>query len=115
MYKGFEKIVLIYFCVGLAWIYLSDKLVLFLFSDSELLSMELVNTIKGFSFIGVTTLMLYQLIKSYFKALKKSEEQYREIFDANPHPMWIFNPKTLKFLKVNQAAINKYGYNREEF
>ena len=29
--------------------------------------------------------------------------------------MWVFDLKTLAFLDVNQAAIQKYGYSREEF
>ena len=29
--------------------------------------------------------------------------------------MWIFDVETLSFLEVNQAAIVKYGYTREEF
>lgn len=29
--------------------------------------------------------------------------------------MWVYDLKTLKFLAVNQAAIEKYGYTREEF
>jgi PAS domain S-box-containing protein/putative nucleotidyltransferase with HDIG domain len=37
------------------------------------------------------------------------------LFDINPHPMWIYELKTLVFLDVNQAAIAKYGYSREEF
>jgi PAS domain S-box-containing protein len=48
-------------------------------------------------------------------ALRKSEEQYRLLFDHNPLPMWVFDRKTLSFLAVNEAAISHYGYSREEF
>ncbi len=41
--------------------------------------------------------------------------EYKRHFDNGPLPMWIFNEKTLKYLVVNQAAIAKYGYNKEEF
>ncbi len=47
--------------------------------------------------------------------LKKSEERYRYLFQNNPHPMWIYDRKTLAFLDVNEAAIAKYGYSRQEF
>lgn len=30
-------------------------------------------------------------------------------------PMWIFDTETLAFLEVNDAAIRRYGYTREEF
>ncbi|HEU0291761.1 MAG TPA: PAS domain S-box protein [Anaerolineales bacterium] len=48
-------------------------------------------------------------------ALRESEEKYRLLFESNPLPMWIYDLKTLRFLKVNDAAINHYGYSAEEF
>jgi PAS domain S-box-containing protein len=47
--------------------------------------------------------------------LRDSEARYRLLFDSNPNPMWVFDLDTLEFLVVNQAAINHYGYSREEF
>ncbi|MDD4491969.1 MAG: PAS domain S-box protein [Bacteroidales bacterium] len=47
--------------------------------------------------------------------LIKSEEQYKYLFENNPHPMWIYDVKTLSFLMVNNTAINSYGYSGEEF
>jgi PAS domain S-box-containing protein len=49
------------------------------------------------------------------KALEDSEQRYRLLFDIHPHPMWVVENKTLRFLAVNQAAVNHYGYSREEF
>ncbi len=48
-------------------------------------------------------------------SLRKSEEQYRYLFENNPHPMWAYDVETLAFLAVNDAAVDKYGYAREEF
>jgi PAS domain S-box-containing protein len=47
--------------------------------------------------------------------LRSSEKQYRLLFQSNPNPMWVFDLETLKFLEVNEAAIQHYGYSREEF
>ena len=44
-----------------------------------------------------------------------SEARYRELFESNPQPMWVFDVQTLAFLAVNDAAINQYGYSRDEF
>src|SRR5258705_3959908 len=49
------------------------------------------------------------------EALKASESRYRELFESNPLPMWVYDLETLAFLQVNAAAINHYGYSREEF
>lgn len=47
--------------------------------------------------------------------LRASEERYRLMFESNPNPMWFYDPDTLAFLEVNQAAIAHYGYSRSEF
>jgi len=49
------------------------------------------------------------------EALQKSEEHYRLLFEANPHPMWVYDLETLAFLAVNEAAVQHYGYSRKEF
>jgi PAS domain S-box-containing protein len=48
-------------------------------------------------------------------AFAQKEEAYSLLFEQNPLPMWVFDRRTLAFLCVNQAAIEHYGYSREEF
>jgi PAS domain S-box-containing protein len=47
--------------------------------------------------------------------LQDSEERHRKLFDNNPHPTWVFDRETLRFLSVNAAAVRKYGYSSDEF
>ena len=47
--------------------------------------------------------------------LRESDERHRKLFDNNPHPTWVFDRETLRFLAVNTAAVRKYGYSRDEF
>src|SRR5207245_9127156 len=47
--------------------------------------------------------------------LKDSETRYRLLFESNPEAMWVYDPETLRFLAVNEAAVRHYGYSREEF
>ncbi|HYT00570.1 MAG TPA: PAS domain S-box protein [Thermoplasmata archaeon] len=49
------------------------------------------------------------------EALQTSVERYRPLFEANPNPMWVFDPTSLRFLAVNEAAVRQYGYTRDEF
>jgi PAS domain S-box-containing protein len=49
------------------------------------------------------------------QAMRESEEQYRLLFQSNPHAMWVYDLETLRFLAVNDAALAQYGYSREEF
>jgi len=47
--------------------------------------------------------------------LRESEERYRELFNNNPMPMWVFDADSLCFLEANSAAIQHYGYGQDEF
>lgn len=49
------------------------------------------------------------------EAQQESEMRYRLLFASNPIPMWVYDVETLRFLEVNDAAIYRYGYSREEF
>ena len=49
------------------------------------------------------------------EALQESEARYRALFEANPHPMWVYDLETLAFLTVNDAAVAHYGFCRDEF
>jgi PAS domain S-box-containing protein len=40
---------------------------------------------------------------------------HRAFFENNPMPMWIHDADSQRFIGVNRAALEKYGYSREEF
>lgn len=44
-----------------------------------------------------------------------SERKYRMLFEENPLPLWIYDPQTLEYHDVNDAAVRQYGYSRKEF
>ncbi len=48
-------------------------------------------------------------------ALARAEERFRTLFAHAPIPIWIYDATTLRFLDVNEAALELYGYTREEF
>jgi PAS domain S-box-containing protein len=54
-------------------------------------------------------------IKQARELLQESEEKYRLIFSKNPMPMWVYESNTFCFLAVNDAALEHYGYTRDEF
>ena len=47
-------------------------------------------------------------------ALRESEERYRLLFDATPLPIFVFDSESFRYVAVNDAALEKYGYSREE-
>jgi PAS domain S-box-containing protein len=51
----------------------------------------------------------------YTQALAASQHRYQQLFDSTPLPMWVYDRESLAFLEVNEAAVEHYGYSREEF
>ncbi|HSI74317.1 MAG TPA: PAS domain S-box protein [Lunatimonas sp.] len=47
--------------------------------------------------------------------LMDSEKRYRDLFHLSPIPMYLYCCDNYNFLDVNRAAINHYGYSKEEF
>ena len=72
---------------------------------------ELWNVPKFFVAFG----MIMTMLEEEFLAVGRATEHYRLLFAANPHPMWVHDPETLRILEVNEAAVTHYGYPREQF
>jgi PAS domain S-box-containing protein len=65
---------------------------------------------------GVVTVALdISALKTAEVALRRSEERYRQLFRAIPHPVFVYDTGTNQIVSVNEAAIRKYGYSRDEF
>ncbi|RPD88303.1 bifunctional diguanylate cyclase/phosphodiesterase [Luteimonas sp. 100069] len=43
-----------------------------------------------------------------------AEQQFRHLFERNPLPSWVYDLEDLRFLAVNEAAVDTYGYSRED-
>lgn len=46
---------------------------------------------------------------------KNAAESFRLLFESNPVPMWVVERSDLRFLDVNEAAVEHYGYSRDQF
>lgn len=57
------------------------------------------------------------LQKSIWRAIIRNREPdgFMKLFDENPVPMYIYDQSTYRFLAVNKAALQQYGYTLEEF
>ena len=69
----------------------------------------------------LTPAILYKTIiysiqrRKFTDQIQRSEKRYSDLFQLSPLPMWVFDLETLAFLNINKAAINHYGYSKEEF
>ncbi|MFZ0272465.1 MAG: EAL domain-containing protein [Acidobacteriaceae bacterium] len=72
---------------------------------------EMWNVPKYFVAFG----MILTLLEEQKRQADARSQEYRVLFENNPHPMWIFDTETLQFLAVNDSAVARYGYTPEEF
>ncbi len=47
--------------------------------------------------------------------LRQSEENYRLLFERHPAPMFVYGPASFRFLAVNEAMVEAYGWTEDEF
>jgi two-component system cell cycle sensor histidine kinase/response regulator CckA len=47
-------------------------------------------------------------------AAQLSERHYRLLFEGSPHPRWVCDAETSRFLVLNDAVVQVYGYSRDE-
>jgi PAS domain S-box-containing protein len=64
---------------------------------------------------GARSYFTHQQERQAARAMIEAEKKFRILFQDNPQPTCLYDPSTGRFLEVNRAAIEKYGYTREEF
>ena len=106
------RIALTYSVFGAAWIFITDWMASG--GGFRLFPFEL-QTAKGLLYIAITASLVYGLVRVLVRGMDRERRWYRELFDKNPEPMWVYDLDTLRFLAVNDAAVRHYGYSREEF
>lgn len=47
--------------------------------------------------------------------LKESEKRYSDLFHLSPQPMCLYEHGTFRFIKINKAALEQFGYSETEF
>jgi PAS domain S-box-containing protein len=53
--------------------------------------------------------------KKVEEALHRSEEEYRQVVSTSTDSIMVFDATTKNFVDVNEAAVELYGYSKEEF
>lgn len=110
------RVAIFYIALAGIWILFSDRLLAAWISDPQQLTRW--QSIKGGLFVLVMALLLYleraQAIRANQQSLAYAS-QNSAFFDYAPNPIWVVDLATLRFLAVNQAAEDLYGYTRQEF
>ncbi|MBN6150120.1 PAS domain S-box protein [Xanthomonas sp. AmX2] len=118
--RGIWQIALLYLLLGLLWTLGTDLMLAQLVTDARTLAvLQLVN---GVLFLLLTAVALYCLLRPLVRGtvqahdrLAMSEAGYREMFEANPSPMLVYDLERLQIIDVNPAAVTFFGWTRDEF
>ena len=73
------RITLLYLLIGGLWIIFSDKFLLTLTSDQEILTK--LQTYKGWFYVATTSVLLFLLLKSHLIKLRRAEEEAKKSND----------------------------------
>jgi PAS domain S-box-containing protein len=109
------KIPVGFLIVGILWALFSHSLLASLDKYFNAGGREIIRSLNHLGFVAIAAIVLYFQIKKQQKQILLSEEQYRNLFERNPSPLWISSIDDFRFLKVNKAAIKMYGYSESEF
>ncbi len=93
-------------------LYSVDKAQPDFFTDDHL---HLAEALAAQAAVAIQNALLFRRIQAQAVELREGQERYRQLFDSHPHPMWVYDIETLRFLAVNDAAVRYYGYSRAEF
>ncbi|MGF7080431.1 PAS domain S-box protein [Mucilaginibacter sp. UYCu711] len=114
MFKSL-KIPLAFLATGIVWAILMPPIITIFARTYHLINQDLFRSLNDFTFVIIITYVLYHEINRQQRQLARSEAEYRQLFESNPNPMWIYREKDLKFIKVNDAVVETYGYSKMRF
>ena len=109
------KIPLGFLIVGILWALFSHPVISTVDKNFSLPVREVFRSLNHLGFVAIVAVILYFQIRKQQTQILQSEVQYRNLFERNPNPMWIYNAESLRFVKVNNAAVKIYGYSQSEF
>ncbi|KEA62693.1 diguanylate cyclase [Marinobacterium lacunae] len=105
------KISLIYCFFSLLWIFLSDSLLEMMVSDIRILTF--LQTVKGFGFVFLSTLLIFSLTYFYTKKMHSAQTHLRTLIDTIPDLVWLKDADGL-YLGCNRKFERLYGARESE-
>ncbi|CAN5424448.1 hypothetical protein BH09VER1_BH09VER1_29920 [soil metagenome] len=119
--RSAARIALLYAILSGIYILVSDSAARIITGgDSDLLTEW--QSMKGLAFVAASSLIIFLLVLHYAKSrdraqalLEQARWSFEQLFQRNPLPLFVYEIKGMKFLAVNQAAVEAYGFSQEEF
>jgi two-component system, OmpR family, phosphate regulon sensor histidine kinase PhoR len=103
------RIVCVYVVTAGLWIFFSDALLAFLFTDPATITR--LSILKGWLFVIVTAALLYALIRNHTKALQDQFDQLTTVFDSINALIYVADLTTYEILYLNRFGSATFGTN----
>lgn len=110
----------LFFAFSLAWVGFSDRWLIL--ASLEGPTRNALMVAKGFAFVTVSALFVYLVSRGLVRRAMAAEARQREhetaraaLFDDHPIPAWVIDARTHQPLAVNNAALQQYRMDREQF
>lgn len=105
------RIALIYALFSVLWILFSDKILLSLTHDIELLTR--LQTLKGWCFVLLSAGIIFVLLHREIRGLREAEDKFQAIFDHHYQFTGLLTPEGI-LVTANKAALNFVGTREED-
>lgn len=115
LHPAILKITFVYLVFSVLWIFVTDQAAHLIANEYPHWDYRFLQKAKGLFFVMLSTLVVYFLARRFLKELRHNEGEYMKLFMENAAPMWIYDLETMKFVLVNKAALESYGYSKNEF
>jgi PAS domain S-box-containing protein len=102
--EAYWRISLVYLLVGVVWVFGTDYLFAFL---EQTLQSDLVRPLrvaKSLTFVSITTVILYFLLRTFVRHLKAGNEYYKLLYTSSPVPILMADNITGQVLEANASA-----------
>jgi len=100
----------VYALFGFFWILFSDKLLLLLVRDTELINT--LQTFKGWLYVLISASIIYLLVNN--RSEQKIQQDYIRLLENIADPIYLANSAG-RIVDVNDSALTTLGYSRYEF
>ena len=108
------SITLFYFFVGVAWLLLGTVVIEVIDYKTPETDLRYLYQYKNAIFILITSIALYFLLKRHQFQIRRTEDNYRRLFEGSPGSAYVMDKQSFQLMAVNEVMVSKYGYCREE-
>jgi hypothetical protein len=88
------------------WILFSDSMLSWISRDSALWQLAHIHILKGIFFVAVTGAALFYFVHDLYQRLVTKDTYAANLFEHNPNPLVILDPKSLTVAQMNDAALS---------